>query len=133
MASTWKSDPQRTEAWVHALPPGAERARAVETLATKQADAAPDQIDMLVNAWAVGPDRDAVLRGLAGKLAPKEPMRSFEFARRVSDSTRREAALEAAWTTWAPYDRAAAREWLKDSPDFSAEYKRVLLRMMEEG
>ncbi len=132
VASTWKSDPQPTEAWVHGLPSGDERAGAVETLTRKQADAAPEQIDTLANMWSAGPDRDAALRGLAIKLAPKEPTRSFEFARWITDPTRREAALETAWTTWEPYNRSAARAWLAKSTNFSADHKRVLLRMTEE-
>jgi hypothetical protein len=126
-------DPGQIEPWVKAQPPGAARTAAIQELTYHQAVNNPDRLDELAKSWAMGPDRDAAMRGIASSLAStNNPLRALEFARQVNDPAARESAFEKVAQNWLDLDKAAARAWIASAPELSAEQKRVLLQLAEE-
>ena len=122
----------RAAAWIKSLPSGAARSAAVWQLAYCESYSAPDQLDTLAEAWPAGPDRDAAWRGLALKVSRIDSNRALDYVRRIGDPSAREAAFYRTARTWLGRDATAARAWLADTPEISAESKRVLLRLHDE-
>ena len=128
MPSSFQNDTGRMEPWVKALPAGAARRAAIQSLANNQADKAPESLDTLADAWPAGADRDAALKGMVWSVMHNEPRRALDFARRMGDPATREYLLESAAGSWFRQDEAAARAWIVSTPELSAEQKRVLIR-----
>jgi hypothetical protein len=117
--------------WVKDLPPGRARQKAIQSLLAMQAGQKPDQRDSLIEAWTSAPDRDAALGGATSNLQYTDPPKAIDFARRISDPSYRESAVEGVARAWLFRDETAARTWIASSPDLTSEQRRVLLRQVD--
>ena len=118
------------EKWVAKLPPGAARLQAIRGLSEAQSyNLAPEKV---LAQWPAGAERDAALSGVASKLADTTPTLAPEYARRITDPALREDAFEAIVFSWESRGEPGLEAWLKASPDFTPEQKRVLQLLLAE-
>ena len=117
--------------WAARLPPGENRSQAIQGLSEIQGpNLTPEK---LLAQWPAPADRDAALSGLAQHLAGAEtPERAPEYARRITDPALREDTFEAIVLAWGSHDEDGVQAWLKSSPDFTPEQKRVIQRLLAE-
>jgi hypothetical protein len=134
-----KRDPAGAMAWAETLPPDESQASAINSIfgnwAAQDPTAAGEWLNNYFSRTSPSPDNDTQVEALIFRSSALQnnPALALQWASLISDPTEQAASEESVIKRWASNDRAAATDYVNESPAFTTDQKQALLQELQAG